>query len=249
MTTAQKNSPAGQYSTAARSAHAVVALLCAAGLSSSLYLGWTLDSTLPIGVAYAGGFTAGWEHMLNQPAYFTFLSALLVMITSVMLAFRPDQRSTLFHAVRLASVVQIMITGLVFNLLLRSEGRMLGVWLFNDRMLHVILPVLVPLVWLVFGPHGRLSLKAVAGSVVIPLLWLAATLLRGPLLDWYPYNILDVPGMGYAGVGIYIGAILAVFVLIAWLLWLLDRTLATRRVLPETAEPAAELRAARRQPH
>lgn len=243
----QVNARTRQHSAAARISHAVVALLCASGLATSLYLGWTVESTLPTGVAYSGGFSAGWEHLLNQPAYFTFLSALLVMITSVMLALSPDRRSTFFHAVRLASVVQIMITGLVFNLLLRAEGRMLGVWLFNDRMLHVILPVLVPLVWLVFGPHGRLSLKAVAGSVVIPLLWLAVTLIRGPILDWYPYNILDVPGMGYAGVSIYIGAILAAFILIACFLWLIDRTLTKRSAPAEVAERAAELRTAERQ--
>ncbi|WP_150460478.1 Pr6Pr family membrane protein [Nesterenkonia ebinurensis] len=229
MTTTQKKHPDWQHSPAARAAHAAVALLCAAGLVTSLYLGWTLDSAPPIGVAYAGGFSAGWEHMLNQPAYFTFLSALLVMVTSAMLAVRPEQTSTLFHAVRLASVVQIIITGLVFNLLLRSEGRLLGVWLFNDRVLHVILPVLVPLVWLVFGPHGRLNLRAVAGSAVIPLLWLAVTLIRGPGLDWYPYTILDVPGVGYTRVSAYVVAILLAFLGIACLLWLIDRALCRTR--------------------
>lgn len=200
-------------------------MLCTAGLVTSLYLGWTEGTALPQGVGYTGGFSAGWEHMLNQLAYFTFISALLVCVTSVMLAVRPGRSSPVFHSLRLAGVVQVIITGVVFNILLRGEGSMSGVWLFNDRVLHVILPVAVPVVWLILGPHGRVKGRVVLGSTVIPLAWLAMTLIRGPLLDWYPYEILDVPGMGYAGVSVYVVSILAGFITIACLLWLIDRVL------------------------
>lgn len=214
-----------QYSIPARAVHSVIALLCAAGLATSLYLGWTNGSQLPAGVGYAGGFSAGWQHMLNQPAYFTFLSGLLVFITSGVLALNPQRESRIFHCVRLAGVVQVIITGLVFNILLRTEDQLEGVWLFNDLVLHVIVPIAAPLVWLIIGPHGRLSPAVVFGSMVIPLAWLAVTLIRGPGLDWYPYNILDVPGMGYAGVAVYIGSILVAFLGIATALWLVDRKL------------------------
>lgn len=208
--------------------HAGIALLCAAGLVSSLYLGWTEDTSLPAGVGYSGGFAAGWEHMLNQLAYFTFISALLVCATSVMLALGTDRPSRLFQSLRLAGVVQVIITGAVFNLLLRDDGSMSGVWLFNDRVLHVILPVVVPMVWFVLGPYGRITGRVVLGSTAVPLVWLAVTLIRGPILDWYPYEILDVPGMGYAGVSVYVVAILLAFLTIACLLWLIDYALARR---------------------
>lgn len=217
----------------ARAVHAAVALLSAAGLATSLYLGWTEDSSLPGGVGFAGGFAAGWPHAVNQLAYFTFLSALLVCVTSAMLAVRPERHSVIFHGIRLAGIVQAIITGLVFNVLLRSPEALTGVRLFNDTALHVIMPVLVPLVWLVFGPHGRLNWRSVGFSVVIPLLWLAVTLLRGPWLDWYPYDILDVPGLGYSGVMVYVVAILVVYVFIACLLRLLDGLL--RQPLRDTA--------------
>jgi hypothetical protein len=212
-----------QYSAAARSVHAGTAVVCAAGLLSSLYLGWTADSQLPEGVGYAGGFAAGWPHLLNQPAYFTFLSALLVCVTSLLLAIRPDRTSAVFHTLRLAGVIQVIITGVVFNLLLRSDGELEGVWLFNDQVLHMAVPVLVPVVWLVLGPHGNVSLRIVAASAFLPMLWLAATLLRGPVLDWYPYIILDVPGRGWAGVAPYIVSILVAFVGMAAAMWLIDR--------------------------
>lgn len=220
---------AWQDSAAARSVHAGVALLAAGGIITSLRIGWTEDSQLPEGVGYSGGFSAGWEHMLNQPVYFTFLSGLLVLVTSAMLALRPQRGSAVFHALRLAGVVQMIITGLVFNLLLRDEAVLGGIRLFNDAVLHQILPVLVPLVWLILGPQGRITGRIVAGSVVIPLAWLAATLIRGPGLDWYPYVILDVPGMGYAGIGIYVGSIVGLYIALACGFWGLDR-LFSRRV-------------------
>lgn len=202
-----------------------------AGAATSLYLGWTEGSSLPAGVGFAGGFAAGWPHALNQPAYFTFLSALLVCATSVMVAVRPGCRSGVFHAIRLAGIVQAIITGLVFNVLLRSPDALTGVRLFNDTVLHVVMPVLVPLVWLAFGPHGRLSWRSVVFSAVIPLLWLAVTLARGPWLDWYPYDIMDVSGLGYSGVMVYVVVILAVYFLIASLIRILDGHL-RRRDLP-----------------
>ncbi|GAA1173413.1 Pr6Pr family membrane protein [Nesterenkonia xinjiangensis] len=218
-------------STTARCLHAVVALVCAAGLVTSLHLGWTTDTDLPLGVGYHGGFTAGWEHTLNQPAYFTVLSGLLACLTSAMLALRPHRTSEIFRAARLCAVVCVIITGMVFNLLLRGPDVLTGVRWINDTVLHLIVPVLVPAVWMLVGPRGWVTGRVVALSLVVPVGWLGVTLARGPRIDWYPYDILDVPGMGYAGVGVYIGSILAGYLAVACLLWGLDALLT--RLTPE----------------
>lgn len=229
VSTTGPSGPTWQHATPARAVHAGVALLCAAGLVSSLHLGWTRDSHVPVGAGFGGGFTAGWDHMLNQLAYFTFVSGVLAGATSAVLACRPQIRSAIFHALRLAGVVCVLITGLVFNLLLRGDDVLRGAQLFNDTVLHLIVPVLVPLVWLILGPHGRIGGRVVVLSLLVPLGWLGVTLLRGPLLDWYPYEILDVPRMGYAGVGVYVGAIIATYVVLALLLWGADRLLSRSR--------------------
>lgn len=166
--------------------------------------------------------------MLNQPAYFTFLSACLVLLTSWLLALRTHGRHPVFHVLRVGAVVQMIITGVIFNVLLR-EGSMTGVWFFNDVVLHQLLPVWVPVMWLVFGPFGRITGRVVTGSLLIPVLWLVVTLIRGPALDWYPYTILDVPGMGYDGVGVYVGAVLILHLVLACTLWALDRVLGPGR--------------------
>lgn len=219
--------PPGRWagSLPARGVHAAVALVCAVGLATSVQLGWTTESSLPAGVGYHGGFAAGWEHTLNQPAYFTVLSGILACLTSAMLAVRVHRPSTVFQAMRLCAVVCVIVTGAVFNLLLRGPGDLAGVDWVNDTVLHLIVPVLVPAVWLLLGPRGMITGRVVALSLVVPLGWLVFTLIRGPAIDWYPYDILDVPGMGYGGVGVYIGAILAGYLLLACLLWGLDRML------------------------
>lgn len=218
-----------QQSAGARGVHAAVALLSFSGLASSLYLGWTNATELPPDAGFRGGFAAGWEHMLNQPSYFTFLSAALVCVTSALLALRPGLQARGFHTARLSGVVCVVITGIVFNLLLRTEGELVGLWLFNDTVLHLLVPIVAPLVWLILGPHGALDGRTVTLSMVIPVLWLVVTLLRGPGLDWYPYIILDVPRMGYGGVSVYIGAILVVYLVIACALWQVDRLVAPQR--------------------
>ncbi|WP_022872146.1 Pr6Pr family membrane protein [Nesterenkonia alba] len=217
-----------QHGVLARGVHAVVAVLAAVGLATSLYLGWTADSPVPDGAGYAGSFPAGWSHMVNQPAYFTFLSGLMVFLTSVGLAVRTRWESVVFHAVRVSAVVCIAITGVVFNVLLRGPETLTGVRLLNDALLHQVLPVVVPLVWLVFGPHGYIAGRVVVWSMVIPLAWLTVTLVRGPFIDWYPYTILDVPGLGYAGVGGYVVAILAGYLALVCALWGLDALLRQR---------------------
>ncbi|MDO5633937.1 MAG: Pr6Pr family membrane protein [Micrococcus sp.] len=212
--------------TLARVAHGVVGGLCLLGSTmTSLYIASTKVSELPVGAGYTHQFAAGWEHVLNQPAYFTFMSNALVGVTSLLLAIRPEISSPTFRVLRLAGLSCLVITGVVFNVLLRDGASLPGVETINDTVSHVITPVLAPLVWLAFGPRGLISWRTVAISAAIPLAWLAVTLLRGPLIDWYPYTILDVPKLGYAGVSGYIGAIFAGYFAVAGVFWGLDRLL------------------------
>jgi hypothetical protein len=205
---------------------ALAAMLSFTGNVLSFYIGSWKDSDLPANAGFTGGFEGGWEHLLNQPTYFTFLSNFLVGLTSLLLAIRLQRTSTVFHACRIAGVVCIVITGVVFNLLLREAPPDTPVEHVNDTIQHIVTPILTPIVWLVFDPRGQVTWKRIGLASAIPLAWLAFTLVRGPFLDWYPYSIMDVPRMGYDGVAVYLVAILGFFFVLAAVMWLLDRTLA-----------------------
>ena len=97
----------------------------------------------------------GWEHMLNQPTYFTFLSNFLVGLTSLLLALRLHRPGTLFRVLRVTGVVCIVITGVVFNVLLRDADPMTAVERFNDTLQHIVTPILTPVLWAVFGPRRQ----------------------------------------------------------------------------------------------
>lgn len=207
----------------ARLIFALTALLAFTGNALSLYLGSQRGTEPPYGAGFSGGFDAGWEHLLNQPTYFTFLSNFLVGLTSLLLAIRPHRTSDLFHALRIAAVTCIVITGVVFNLLLRSGPMATPIDLASDTIQHIITPVLTPVAWLLLDPRGHVTWKRILLAAIIPLGWLAFTLARGPVIDWYPYTILDVARLGYAGVAVNMGAVLVLYVAIATLMWLIDR--------------------------
>ncbi|MFC7401623.1 Pr6Pr family membrane protein [Citricoccus sp. GCM10030269] len=204
---------------------ALAALLSFTGNGLSFYIGSWKDSGLPENAGYAGVFEGGWEHLVNQPSYFTFLSNFLVGLTSLLLAIRVHRTSDVFQALRIAAVVCIVVTGVVFNVLLRDADPLTRVEQVNDTIQHVLAPLLTPLVWLVFDPHGQVTWKRIGLASSVPLAWLVFTLARGPFLDWYPYTILDVPRMGYGGVAVYMVSILAFFFAVSAVLWAVDQLL------------------------
>lgn len=217
------------FEKAARISFLILGLAASAGVITSFVIGWNKDSELPFDAGYRHVFSAGWPNLLNQPAFFTFLSTAMVAVTSLMLAVRLHRRSEIFRAVRLAGVVSMMITGIVFNVLLREDVPLPPVEHANDVLQHIALPVLAPVLWLIFGPRGQATPALVFISSFIPLCWLAFTLARGMLMDWYPYTILDVPRLGYDGIVVYVISILGAYYLIGLLLAGLDRLMPTPR--------------------
>ena len=49
----------------------------------------------------------------------------------------------------------------------------------------------------VFGPRRLASFRVAALVVIYPVVYLAVTLIRGPIVHWYPYPFVDVITHGY----------------------------------------------------
>ncbi len=127
-------------------------------------------------------------------------------------------------AVVLAWVTTYMvITGVVYNTLLRaiSVGPDTVGW--SNEVMHVWAPLFL-LIDLFVGPcRRRLPWGAAAGAAIFPLVWVAYTLVRAPLVTnptnglpyWYPYPFLDPNGGGWGSVSGYIVGIALGIVVVA----------------------------------
>lgn len=214
----------------ARVAWHVSGVLPLIGCLTSFPIGMAKASTVIPGVGYQGGFAAGWAHALNQPAYFTWLSNALVAGTSLTLATRRQTpTSDGFWAARTAGLGSVMVTGIVYNAVLRGHEQATVLYRVNDTLQHAVNPVLGPAVWALFDPRGQITPKRAALASAIPLAWAAVTMARGPRIDWYPYPFLDVPRHGPRTVGVVLAGILAGFTGLMGVLGGLDRRLGAGR--------------------
>jgi hypothetical protein len=148
-----------------------------------------------------GFFPTATERVLNVFAYFTIQSNILVGVTVLMLALRPDRpQGALFKTLRLNGVLCIAVTGIVYHLVLAGSDDLSGWAAVANFLLHTATPLLGVLGWALFGPRGTTDLRIAGWSVVFPLLWVAFTLVRGEFVGFYPYPFIDVNQHGYGQV-------------------------------------------------
>ncbi len=135
--------------------------------------------------------------ILRHLSYFTMQSNLLVLAAALPLVRDPRHDEPVWRVVRLASLLGITITALVFILILAPSYHPEGIGRFTNIGLHYISPAMAVGGWLLFGPRGSVSHAAVVPVLVWPLLWTAWTLIHGAATGWYPYGFLDVNALGY----------------------------------------------------
>lgn len=175
-----------------RACYAVLAVIAWSGLALSCYLNLT-DPTYWPTVA---------ERFSYWISFFTILSNFVVAVVTTMLAIDPQRRGRWFDATRMSSLVMITVTGLVYNLVLAPANAAAGttptgLGAVSDNLLHVIVPILTVVGFLVVDRRGRMDLPALVRSLVLPIAWLGYTLVRGAIVGWYPYPFMDVIDLGY----------------------------------------------------
>ena len=152
----------------------------------------------------------------NFFSYFTILSNILVAVSLTVSLLNPASRTGTFFlktSVQSAIAVYIFIVGLVYNLVLRNIWSPKGWQLVADNLLHVAVPVLFVLYWIIFTAKNILQWKNILPWLIFPMIYLIYSLLRGPVADWYPYPFLHARELGYGKVSIN-----SLFVLMAFLL-------------------------------
>ena len=170
----------------------------------------------PEGLAGAPG------RVLDTLSYFTLWSNIVVAVSLTLLLRRPLRALVGVRLLRLAGLLMITVTAVVYQVLLAPTADVVGWSRLTDPILHVLTPAVTVLVWLAVGPRGWVTGRLVPAALVVPLAWIAWMLARGAVSGTYPYGFVDVGSRGAAAVAGTLGAILVFGVVVAALFWAVD---------------------------
>jgi hypothetical protein len=146
--------------------------------------------------ATGGAFTGG-AAVLNVFCFFTIQSNLVLALTCFLLAIGAAPPAEWFRVLRMIGVVGIALTFLVFQLVLRDLQDLTGQAAFCDFMLHTLSPILGVVGWLVFGPRGLTSIRVVWWTTAYVAAYGLFSMIRGAIVDFYPYPFMDAQTHGY----------------------------------------------------
>jgi len=144
-----------------------------------------------------GHFHPAAARAANAFAFFTIESNLLVGLATLLLAVRLDRSSTAFGVLRLSGLVAITVTGVVFHGVLAQTLNLKSWDAVGNELVHTVVPLMAVVGWLVIGPRRIVSRRVAWLSLIFPVCWLAFTLVRGAIVNWYPYPFIDVTQLGY----------------------------------------------------
>ncbi|MGI9004902.1 MAG: Pr6Pr family membrane protein [Streptosporangiaceae bacterium] len=218
--------------------HGVIAALVLIAIVAQIAIAIRVSGTPPDVTAgvLRGSSLAG--RIIRVLSFFTIQSNLLSGIVSAQLAARPGRDGPAWRAVRLAALLGITVTGIVYSTVLAAIHQPHGA---TETLLNIVVHYLVPagmvIGWLVFGPRPRITGRTVGWALAFPVLWLVYSLARGAIWPWYPYPFLDVSTHGYGQVAVNALLVTAVFAVLAAIFAAGDRWLpaAPRAARPDPA--------------
>lgn len=168
---------------------------------------------------------------IDHFSYFTVWSNLLAAVIMTMLAINPRRTGTIFRVLWLDSLLMMIVTGLIFNLLLNS-GKHEGWDYWSNSIVHVWGPILMVLVFILCGPRRWIRSGMIFAALILPILWLAYSLIRGSVIGAYPYGFLDVNANGMPSVLGFVAQMVILAIILGYLLMLIDAIM--RRLFPNS---------------
>jgi hypothetical protein len=169
-------------------------------------LGLAVTIGIQIGDRVANDAFDPWEYF----SYFTIQTSLMnivVLVVGGMLALRLTRDTQLFTTVRMATLSYAIVTGLVYNLLLRGiprEGFQGLSW--PNEIVHVWVPIVLVLDWLLTLGRPALPWRSLWLVPVYPVAWAVYTFIRAAASGGviYPYPFLDPATGGWGSVIAYV---------------------------------------------
>jgi len=200
--------------TAGRWGYALVAIAAWLGVVLTLVItaidGYSREAVARPGMF--GGAPFGWagfgQRMIECLSYFTEWSNILVAIVATLIALRGSEIGSWGRALHLCALMMITVTAIVYATLIGPYEILSGYALVTNPLQHIVVPAAFVGTAALAGPRGGITWATLGRALLIPVAWVAYTLVRGSFTHQYPYGFVNVWRIGYAQVAINIVAIL-----------------------------------------
>jgi hypothetical protein len=200
-----------------------------------------------VGVQFRGSVEDPFKSIVMFWSEFTYESNLAVAIALLLGAWLPWSRvqpGPWWQAVRGAMVAYTAMTFIVYRFLVEgtSNTPSTGVSYYESwasDVLHKVIPVVLLIDWLVMPPVKHLGYRQALIWPIYPLVFCGWSLMRGSIVDWYPYSFLDPDEAGsYGMVALFVVMITVGFLGISAIVVALGN-LSSRRLEPAPAVAGA----------
>lgn len=165
------------------------ALLTLAALGAQLSLGLRRDT---FSVANFFSFFAIESNLIGSAVFlFTGFAALRAADT--------DR----FAMVRGAATLYLTMTGIIYFLLLRGlEASLQTPVPWVNTVLHYLMPAALLVDWLIAPPDQKITFWRALRWALFPAAYVFYSLIRGPVVGWYPYPFLDASENSYRQIAV-----------------------------------------------
>jgi hypothetical protein len=201
--------------------HATIVLVCSAALTAQLVLVISGANVPPGAVRPSTAI-----RLVRFFSYFTIQSNLLALGTAATLVARPDRDGAAWRVARVAALVGITVTFVVYVVALRPLAHQRGVPWFTNLAFHYVVPLMTIGGWVVFGPRPRIDRGSLVKHLAWPVAYLAYVLAFGAATGWYPYPFFNAARVGYPRTLLAAVVITLVLLAVGWTYYTLDRRLA-----------------------
>jgi hypothetical protein len=166
---------------------------------------------------HAEGLAGAFGRVYDSHGYFTTWSNIVVAATLTALYLNPARTGRIFNRLRNTGLLMITMTMVLYHLLLAGVANPESWYAVTNLLQHYVTPVLTILVWAIAGPRGRFPFSDTFAVFIIPIAYLAYTLVHGAIASVYPYGFFNVITYGYASVLMLMGGVIVAGYVVALL--------------------------------
>jgi hypothetical protein len=180
------------------------------------------------------------EHIITL-SYFTNLTNTLIVVMAATLLSGRGRPARWFSSppLQAAFSLYILFVGLAFWSVLGGPEDVEAWWLWIPEVTaHSLSPLLGVVWWVGAVERGRLRLWHPFAWLAYPIGYLGFWLVRGPIVGEYPYFFIDVDALGYGGVAVWTGILVAGFLILGLVMFAIDRVRGRGRDRGGSIEPA-----------